>query len=87
MAEHPPIELSRHALEQCALRGETAAEIRLAIEYGVREPARLGRWMYRYNPAYDDHWQGTKYAIKQVAPIVAEEPDRLVVIAVYPFFF
>jgi len=87
LAKRSPIVLSRHAADQCALRGTNAEEIRLAIEYGVREPARSGRWMYRYNVAYNQLWQGTNYAIKQVAPVVAEEPDRLVVITVYTFFF
>jgi hypothetical protein len=27
------------------------------------------------------------YAIKQVAPVIKEEPDEIVVISVYTFFF
>jgi hypothetical protein len=32
-------------------------------------------------------WQGRHYAIKQVAAVVAEEPDAYVVITVYTFYF
>ena len=82
-----PIRLSAHAKEQCVERGTNAAEVELAIRKGRREPAKLGRWMYRYNIAFNQEWNGRRYAIKQVAPIVAERPEEFIVVTVYTFFF
>lgn len=70
-----PIRLSAHALEQCIERR------------GSRRPAKFGRWWYRYNMPFNREWNGTHYAIKQVAPIVAENPTEFVVVTVYTFFF
>jgi hypothetical protein len=68
-------------------RGATEDEVKEAIGRGVCEPAKRGRLMYRLNFQYDAEWQGKFYAIKQVAPVVAEEEERLVVVTVYTFFF
>lgn len=43
--------------------------------------------MYRYNFAFRAHWNGRYYAIKQVAPVVVEKADELVVVTVYTFYF
>ncbi|MGI9015252.1 MAG: DUF4258 domain-containing protein [Phycisphaerales bacterium] len=82
-----PIRLSAHALEQCADRGASLPEVEKAIRDGDREPAKRGRWMHRYNFQFNAEWQGRRYAIKQVAPVVAEEPSELVVVTVYTFHF
>jgi len=81
------IRLSAHAREQAAERGATEAEIRLAIREGQREPVRNGREMCRYNLAFDCKWQDRHYAIKQVAPVIVEEPEETVVVTVYTFYF
>lgn len=72
---------------QCTERGATPAEVEAAILHGTREPARAGRFLYRYNLPFSSQWQGKTYAIKQVAAIVAEEPEELVVVTVYTFYF
>jgi len=82
-----PIRLTRHAQEQCIERGTNATEIIQAIRKGTRETAKKGRWRYRYNLAYNTTWQNRYYAIKQVAPVVVEEADEIVVITVYTFYF
>ena len=82
-----PVRLTRHALEQCSERGTNRAEIIQAIEHGTREPAKLGRMMCRFNFPCSDLWQGKPYAIKQVAPVIKEEPEEIVVITVYTFYF
>jgi hypothetical protein len=64
-----PIRLTAHALEQCVERGAKDTEVREAIKRGVREPAKLGRFMYRLNFQYAARWQDKFYAIKQVAPV------------------
>ncbi len=82
-----PIRLSNHARQQCYERGATEAEVRQTIEEGTREPARSDRELYRFNFPFAQDWQGTFYAIKQVAPVVKEEQDEIVVITVYTFYF
>jgi len=82
-----PIRLTAHATEQCVERGATEAEVRYAIEHGVREPAKRGRWTCRHNFQYDAEWQGRHYAIKQVAPIIVEAQNEMVVVTVYTFYF
>ncbi len=82
-----PIRLTSHAIDQCAHRGTTPAEVVEAIGRGGREPAKKGRWIYRYNVKFDGEWAGRHYAIKQVAPVVAEDEDQCVVVTVYTFFF
>ena len=32
-------------------------------------------------------WDGKYYSVQQVAPVVAQEPDRIVVVTVYTFYF
>lgn len=81
------IRLTVHAREQCAERGATEAEVKEAIEQGVREPAKRGRVIYRLNFQYNAEWQGKSYAIKQVAPVVAEGQNEIIVVTVYTFYF
>ncbi len=82
-----PIRLTRHARGQCVERGATEHEVCEAIEKGTREKAKLGRLMCRYNFCYGREWQGTEYPIKQVAPVIVESRDEIVVITVYTFYF
>jgi hypothetical protein len=82
-----PVEFSRHARQQMRERGAEQGEVVAAIREGQAEPARKNRTMYRKNFQFDEVWRGRRYRIKQVAPVVAEEPDRLVVVTVYTFYF
>ena len=82
-----PIRLTKHAEAQCSERGASQAEVGVAIERGAREPAKLGRTLCRFNFKYNSLWQSKRYAIKQVAPVIIEEPDEIVVITVYTFYF
>ena len=61
--------------------------MREAVRKGRREQAKLGRQLCRYNFPFGRTWQGITYAIKQVAPIVVERADEIVVITVYTFYF
>lgn len=81
------IRLSRHAQEQAIERGATTAEVVEAVRRGSREPATRGREMCRHNLAFNRKWQGKHYPIKQVAPVIKEEADEIVVITVYTFYF
>ena len=70
-----------------AERGASEAEVEQAIREGESEPARQGRLMYKLNFEYNAGWGGRHYAVKQVAPVVAEEPQETVVVTVYVFYF
>lgn len=80
-----PIVFSQHARDKMADRGATEEEVIAAIQFGSAEPARKGRWLCRKNFPFNAQWRGKSYAIKQVAPIVAEESDRLIVVTVFVF--
>jgi len=87
MAVSKPIVLSPHARDKMLDRGAAESEVEATIRTGSPEPARKGRIMYRKNFAFGDKWQGKRYAVKQVAPVVAEEADRLVVMTVFVYYF
>jgi hypothetical protein len=82
-----PIRLTQHALDQCKERGTNETEVRQAVKHGSREPAKKGRELCRFNFPYGKSWQGNDYAIKQVAPVIKEEAQEIVVITVYTFYF
>jgi len=79
------IRLTRHALEQLVERGATEEEVTEAIRRGARERAKRGRFMYRLNFQYNAAWQGKYYAVKQVAPVVGEAQNEIVVITGFTF--
>ena len=82
-----PIRFTKHSLEQCKERGATESEVKEAIQRGSREAAKRGRELCRFNFPFQNTWQGNSYAIKQVAPVIKEEDDEIVVITVYTFYF
>lgn len=82
-----PVRLTRHAQEQCMERGASDHEVRQAVEQGMREPAKHGRELCRFNVPFNATWQGRYYAVKQVAPVIKEEAAEVVVITVYTFYF
>lgn len=81
------ITLTKHAIEQCVERGTNESEINEAIARGIKEPAKRGRTLYRANLQFNGTWQGRSYRIKQVAPVIIEEGEEIVVITVYTFYF
>jgi len=82
-----PVEISPHAREKMLDRGAKESEVLAAVRAARCEPARKGRVLFRKNFAFQSWWRGKRYAVKQVAPLVAEEPDRLVVVTVFTFYF
>ncbi len=82
-----PIRLTKHAREQSVERGATEAEVVAAIRTGAREAAKHGRDLCRYNFTFGQKWNGRHYAIKQVAPVIKEQANEIVVITVYTFYF
>ncbi|MEW6481502.1 MAG: DUF4258 domain-containing protein [bacterium] len=81
-----PIKFSQHSLDNMVDRGATREEVELAIMNGESFPAKKGRIAFRKNFSYNDMWKGRFYNVKQVMPIVVEEPNRLMVVTVYVFF-
>jgi Domain of unknown function (DUF4258) len=81
------IRFTNHAREQARERGASEAEVRHAIAKGSHHPAKHGRELCRYNFPYDKAWQGRHYQIKQVAPVIKEMKNEIVVITVYTFYF
>lgn len=73
------IRFTKHALEQCLERGTDEAEVCEAIQIGSREPAKKGRILCCANVQFNREWQGRSYAIKQIAPVIVEEADAIVV--------
>ena len=43
--------------------------------------------MYRLNLPYRARWQREFYAVKQVAPVVNETENEIIVVMVYVFYF
>ena len=43
--------------------------------------------MCRLNFQFHAEWQGTFYAVKQVAPVIVETPEEIVVVTVYTFYY
>jgi hypothetical protein len=81
-----PIKFSQHALDNMADRGASREEVELAIRTGECFPAKKGRLSFRKNFSHTTMWKGKFYQVKQVMPIVAEEPERFMVVTVYVFF-
>jgi hypothetical protein len=82
-----PVVFTHHARQRMRERGACERDVLEAIRSGVREPAQRGLVQFRLNLEYNRAWRGRLYAIQQVAPIVAEEEGRRVVITVYTFYF
>ena len=68
-------------------RGAEEAEVIETIQTGAPSPAKQGRQAYRRDFRYDGIWSGRRYGTKQVLAILAEEPESLVVVTVYVFYF
>ena len=82
-----PVVFTNHARQRMRDRGAREEDVLEAIRIGQKEPAQRGLSLYRLNVEFQCQWDGKHYAVQQVAPIVAEEPDRMVVVTVYTFYF
>lgn len=82
-----PIAFTAHALQRMKERGTSEADVREALRIGQKEPTKKGRFLYRLNLEFKRTWDGRYYGVQQVAPVVKEEEDEIVVITVYTFYF
>jgi hypothetical protein len=82
-----PIRLSGHASQQLRFRGASEEEIVEAIQVAEWGPAEQGRIQCRKDFPFNQVWNGKQYATKQVRPIFVEEPDEIIVVTVYVYYF
>ncbi len=82
-----PIKFSGHASQQLRFRGTTEAEVNDAIRTAAWYPAENGRMECRRDLPFDAIWNGRHYTAKQVRPIFVEEPNEIVVVTVYVYYF
>jgi hypothetical protein len=82
-----PIVFTNHARQRLKERGTDEESVREAIRIGEAEPAKRGLVLYRLNREFKKKWDGRYYGVQQVAPVVKEEDDRIVIITVYTFYF
>ncbi len=82
-----PVRLSRHARGQLPFRGATEQEVIQAIRTAAWGPAESGRLDCRKDFQFGSTWHGKPYATKQVRPIFVNEPDEIVVVTVYVYYF
>jgi len=82
-----PIYFSHHVLQRMTERGRTRHEVEAAIRQGRPVPAKAAKTAFRLNLRFEHTWKGKYYGTKQVMPIVAELPDRYVVVTVLTFYF
>ena len=82
-----PVTLSAHARERAAQRGATEEQIAATLATGRWEPADRGRRQASQTFAFDAEWQGRLYRRQQVRVVFAEEPDSLVVVTVFVYYF
>ena len=82
-----PIRLSKHALGYTASRGFTAAEVEEAIRTCAWGAAELGRLDCRKDFPFCQNWNGKIYSTRQVRPVFVDEPEEIVVITVYTYYF
>lgn len=78
-----PIAFTKHARQRMQERGAREEDVCTAIRGGQREPAHRGLSLHRFTLEFKREWDGRYYGVQQIAAVVAEEPDRLVVVTVY----
>ncbi|MEK6709089.1 MAG: DUF4258 domain-containing protein [Nitrospinota bacterium] len=86
-ASAKPVVFTLHARQRMRERGTREEDVLQAIRIGQREQAQRGLYLFRLNLEYKREWDGRNYGVQQVAPVVAEEAERLVVITVFTFYF
>jgi hypothetical protein len=85
--QQKPTRFTFHAAKQAAERGANENEVVETILSESWEPAELGRWECRKNFPFGEVWNEKSYATKQVRPVFVDEPNEIVVITVYVYYF
>jgi len=82
-----PIRLSQHAKQQLLFRGATEQQVTDAIRTQAWGPAELGRLECRKDFQFSAEWNRKFYDTQQVRPIFVDDPDEIVVVTVYVYYF
>jgi hypothetical protein len=82
-----PIRLSAHAAGYLATRGFTVAEVEQALQTSTWQPGERGKLQCRKDFAFESTWNGKWYRTKQVRPIFVDDPDEILVVTVYTYYF
>ncbi|MBI2813008.1 MAG: DUF4258 domain-containing protein [Opitutae bacterium] len=82
-----PIRLTKHAGGYLLSRGFTVAEVEETIRTSAWGQTELGRLDCRKDFPFNTDWNGTRYVTRQVRPVFVDEPDEIVVITVYTYYF
>ena len=80
-----PIYFTRHAREKMVERLTTETEVIRVIREATWQPADKGRHRASKWYPFGNHHKGTFYRGKDVQPMFADEPDRIVVVTVYVY--
>ncbi|MBI3795610.1 MAG: hypothetical protein HY268_01385 [Deltaproteobacteria bacterium] len=81
------VRLSGHARGRLRGRGGTEEEVIEAIRTETWQPAEAGRLECRKDFVFNAEWNGKHYTTKQVRPIFVDEPDEIVVVTAYVYYF
>jgi hypothetical protein len=81
------IRLSEHAKRQLKYRGATEEEVYDAIRSEPWGRTELGRLDCRKNYSFNAEWNKKYYSTRQVRPIFVDEPEEIVVVTVYVYYF
>jgi hypothetical protein len=81
------IRLSEHAKRQLEYRGATEDEVFDTIRSEQWGSVELGRLDCRKNYSFNAEWNGKHYSTRQVRPIFVDEPEEIVVVTVYVYYF
>jgi hypothetical protein len=81
------IRLSGHARGQIFFRGGTEQEVVEAIRTAPWQPAELGRLESRKDFPVNAEWNRRRYVTKRVRHIFVNEPNEIVVVTVYVYYF
>jgi len=79
--------LSAHAVNYMNRRGFTIAQVEEAVRTCPWGKAELGRLEVRKEFLFNGEWNGEWYAVRQVRPVFVDEPNEIVVITVYTYYY
>lgn len=82
-----PVRLSAHAAGYRERRGFTDDEVTETIYTEQWQAARGGRMETAKDFDFNAKWNGISYATKRVRPVFVDEPEEIVVVTVYTYFF
>ncbi len=87
MPNAKPVRLTKHAAGYRTIRGFSFGEVETAIRNGTWRPAAHGRMETDLDTEYDSDWNGRHYETKAIRPIFVDEPEEIVVITVYVYYY